>query len=362
MRQFRKATIKDVARRSGVSTTTVSNFVSGNVSVCSPETAARIREAIVALHYVPSSLTRGLRQRSSTTIGVCLPNPLDPDVYFGFSFLERMWRGIVQAADTENYSLLHYPLSVRESESSDAFLDGRVDGLLLSAEDNRRAVQVAAAGMPTVLLTRSLDIPEGCGAVWTDETQTLALALTHLWEQGHRRIACIAGPLGEATSANFVKSRSVADISVQRLEAYVAWMQAHAVYDPSLIAYPQSWSAPLSETYLRGWRSLPTPPTAVVCANDAQARDFIAAATLCGLSVPGDMSVVGIDNSPEARDMNPGLTSVEIPMEEAGSEAVRTLLRLLADAPIEQCRVAIPVMELVVRQSTAPLADDRSRR
>src|SRR5579862_7113749 len=166
MRQFRKATIKEVAARSGVSTTTVSNFVSGNTNVCSLETAERIREAITALQYVPSSLTRGLRQRAARTIGVCLPNPLDPGVSFGYSFLARIWRGIVQAADLADYALLHYPASIRESESGSVFLDGRVDGILLSTGDNVRAEQLAAAGMPTILLTRSLDIPEGCGAVW----------------------------------------------------------------------------------------------------------------------------------------------------------------------------------------------------
>src|SRR5258708_27256363 len=103
MRPFRKATIKEVAARSGVSTTTVSNFVSGHENVCSPETAERIREAVAALHYAPSSLTRGLRQRATTTLGVCLPNPLDSDVFFGFFFLERLWRGIMQQADEENY-------------------------------------------------------------------------------------------------------------------------------------------------------------------------------------------------------------------------------------------------------------------
>src|ERR1051326_4597096 len=154
MSQCRKATIKEVAARSGVSTTTVSNFVSGHKNVCSPETAERIQQAIAALHYVPSSLTRGLRQRASATIGVCLPNPLDADVFFGFFFLERLWRGVMEQADEENYSLLHYPKSVRDSDNCAAFLDGRVDGVLLHSHENARALQLAAAGMPTVLLTR----------------------------------------------------------------------------------------------------------------------------------------------------------------------------------------------------------------
>ncbi|MCW3053686.1 MAG: LacI family transcriptional regulator [Chthonomonadales bacterium] len=355
MRQFRKATIKEVAARSGVSTTTVSNFVSGNVAVCSPETAERIREAISALQYVPSSLTRGLRQRTARTIGVCLPNPLDPDVSFGFSFLERLWRGIVLAADLADYALLHYPVSVRESSSSDAFLDGRVDGVLLSGQDNAREEQLAAAGMPTVLITRSLNLSEGCGAVWANETDTLDLALYHLWDLGHRRIACIAGPVGSLAGDGHTGLRPAADIAVRRLDAYIQWMRRRGVYDPSLVAFAHSWSAPQAGEYLDRWRALLQPPTAVVCANDAQALDLMAAAQSRGIDIPGDLSIIGVDNSPEARRAQPGLASVEVPLEAIGSEAVRTLMRLFEGAPVEQCRVAIPVKEIRLRESVARL-------
>jgi len=360
MRQFRKATIKDVAARSGVSTTTVSNFVSGNMNVCSQETAERIREAITALQYVPSSLTRGLRQRAARTIGVCLPNPLDPDVSFGYSFLARIWRGVVQAADQADYALLHYPASVRTSESGSVFLDGRVDGLLLSAGDNARAEQIAAAGMPTVLLTQSLDIPEGCGAVWADETDTLELALDHLWRLGHRRIACIAGPVGSRAGREHARNRPAADIAVRRLDAYITWMRAHVAYAPSLVAFAQSWSAPQAGEYLSAWRAQPDAPTAVVCANDAQALNVITAAQFGGLTAPKDLSVVGVDNSPEAYEARPGLTTVDVPLEAIGSEAVQALMRLFAGASVEQCRVAIPVTELLVRGSTAQAQSEES--
>jgi LacI family transcriptional regulator len=359
MRQFRKATIKDVAALSGVSTTTVSNFVSGNTHVCSPETAERIRQAISTLHYVPSSLTRGLRHRAAITIGVCLPNPLDSDVYFGFFFLERLWRGIMEQADDENYALMHYPRAVRDDLRISHFLDGRVDGILLRAEDNVRAVPLAAAGMPIVLVTRSLEIPDGCGAAWADEAQTVHLALEHLWELGHRRIAHIAGPLGpralEQAGLTAVKIVTGADIAVRRWEAYRAWMRARRSEDPALIAYPQAWSAPLAGPYLQGWRRLERPPTAVFCSNDAQALDVIAAARLLGLRLPEDLSVVGVDNSHEARDADPPLTSVEVPMDAVGREAMRAVLRLIRGAPVEECRIALPVTDLLVRRSTAIL-------
>jgi DNA-binding LacI/PurR family transcriptional regulator len=209
--------------------------------------------------------------------------------------------------------------------------------------------------MPTVLLTRSIDVPEGCGAVWADERQTLDLALNHLWERGHRRIANVAGPAGKRAGEVLAGSRPAADIAVRRLEAYTEWMREHSVYDPLLIAFPQAWSAPQAIAHLRKWRSLPDAPTAVVCANDAQALDVIAAANALGLSVPGDLSVMGVDDSPEGRVARPALTSVEIPIETVGMEAVNALLRMLAGAPIQECRAVVPVTRLQVRDSaTAP--------
>ena len=343
MRQFRKATIKEVAARAGVSTTTVSNFVSGNESVCSPETAQRIRQAVGDLHYVPSSLTRGLRHRLTSTIGVCLPYPLDADVLFGSFFLERLWHGILEQADSENYALLHYPRSVRGGGSRDAFLDGRVDGVLLEDHDNQRATQLTAAGMPTILLTRSRQLPDGCGAIWADEAQTIALALAHLWELGHRRIAFVAGPLP-------------GDIAVGRLEGYTDWMRAQGAFDPACVAYAQDWSAPDARTFLDTWCALESPPTAVVCTNDAQALDLLEAARQCALPVPEALSVVGVDNAPAARDSVPPLTSVEAPVDELGRQGLRAVLGLMRGAPLEQCRIALPVTRLVVRQSTGPPA------
>jgi LacI family transcriptional regulator len=357
MNRFRKATIKDVAARAGVSTTTVSNFVSGHKNVCSLETAERIQQAITALHYVPSSLTRGLHHHPATTVGVCLPNPLDSDVFFGFFFFERLWRGIMGEADRENYSLLHYPQVVRHSASVAAFLDGRVDGLLLRAYDNTHAVQLAAAGMPTVLVTRALKIPDGCGAVWADEAQTIQLALEHLWDLGHRRIAHIAGSVGAdasgATGMGKIGNAGVSDIGVQRLNAYRAWMGERQRYDPALIAYAEAWAAPEAERFLHNWRSLAQPPTAVFCANDAQALDVIVAARRLGWRIPEELSVVGADNSHEARDCEPPLTSVNIPLAAVGREAMRALLRLIQGAPVEECRVAVPVTDLFIRRSTA---------
>ncbi|MBV9848786.1 MAG: LacI family DNA-binding transcriptional regulator [Armatimonadetes bacterium] len=356
--RYQKSTIKEVAARAGVSTTTISLFVSGREGVCSPDTAARIRAAVADLHYTPSSLTRGLRRKASMTFGVCLPNPLDADLAYGSSFFEQLWRGIMYQADRENYALLHFPLAVRKGTSCDAFLDGRVDAMLLQDQGNVRALRLAAAGMPTVLLARSLDLPDGCGAVCTDEGRTADLALSHLWALGHRRIAHIAGPAGARAPRNVapatVTARWCDDVGVQRLDGYMEWMGRRGAFDPALVSYAQAWSAPQAPDMLDGWLALAHPPTAAFCANDAQARDLIAAAWRRGLRVPQDFSIVGVDNS--SRDVNGEslLTSVDAGLEENGREAVRALLRLMSGDPAEECRVALPPARLVIRHSAAP--------
>ena len=357
MRHFRKATIKEVAAQAGVSITTVSLFVSGRETVCSPETAERIRGAVTLLHYTPSALTRGLHRRASVTLGACLPNPLEADVTFGSSFFEQLWRGVMFQADQEDYSLLHYPESVRNGLSCDPFLDGRVDGLLLHEHDNRRAPRLAAAGMPTVLLNRSRDLPDCCGTVYAEEAQTVDLALSHLWALGHRRIAHVAGPVGLQTPGgakpHLAASPDSDDIAVQRLVAYRGWTQARGVFDPALIAYARAWTAPEALAHLDSWLALPEPPTAVFCANDIQALDIYAAVRIRGRGIPADLSVVGVDNSAAARAADPPLTSVEVPIEAIGREAVQSLLRLLHSPPFAAGRIIVPVTHLAIRRSTS---------
>lgn len=357
-RRFRKATIKDVARRAGVSTTTVSVFVGGRESVCSPETAERIRAAVAELNYTPSSLISAAQTKVTRTIGVCMRSPLDPVVYYGNLFYERLWRGITSQADAEDYSLLHYPVSVREAQDDgvDAFLDGRVDGVLFHAHENRRPGKVASAGMPTVLLTRSLNLPDGAGAAYADEVQGVGLALDYLWELGHRRIAHIAGPIGGEGGVIVPGTGFVAadDVALERLYAYQKWMEAHDAYTPSLVFRAGSWRAEPVAAIVTRWRESPEPPTAVLCANDALAIGVIRAAQERGWRVPDDLSVVGIDNSAAGLECAPTLTSVDILLEEVGRESVRCLLRLMEGAPLEQCRVALPVSQLVARESASP--------
>ncbi len=353
-RSYRKTSIKDVARKAGVSTTTVSCFVNGREAVCGPQTAERIRQAIAELHYTPSSLTRGLRHGATRTIGVCLLSPHDPSLRFGSVFFDRLWRGVVAGADGSDYSLLHYSDSVRNGTRCDALLDGRADGVLLMSADVERAEVLSRAGLPAVLTNRAGPIPDGCGAVCSDENQTVALALDHLWDLGHRRIAYLAGPVRAASPPEFMPE-PVDDVALYRLASYERQMKLWGVLDPALVAYADAWwdekgriASEIARLY-----ALSDRPTALVCGSDLIALAALRAVQTQNWRVPAQLSVVGVDDLSEARSAPVPLTTVRVPIEDVGREAVSNLLRLMDGQPLIACRSVLPVCDLVVRASTA---------
>jgi LacI family transcriptional regulator len=182
------------------------------------------------------------------------------------------------------------------------------------------------------------------------------LALQHLWSLGHRRIGHLAGPAEGGPAADW--RTVIDDIAIRRLEAYRAWMQTRIAGDPALIAHARAWEATRVPEIVTTWAALPQRPTAVFCANDALAVGVIEAARQRGWRVPEELSVVGVDNSGVAAEVQNSLTSIDIPMEAVGREGTRALLQVMQGAPLEACRIALPVPEIVVRGSTARMPRD----
>lgn len=380
-RRFLKATIQDVAEKAGVSRTTVSHFISGNKRACSPETAERIQTAIDALRYAPA--VRGSRHRPARAIGVCVESVANFDEHADqrHSYMERIWSAIIREADVAGYTLLHYPAAVRHSANADAFLNGSIDGLLIGTRLlDARLDAVVDAGLPTVLLNRNVVLPPGFGAVCIDESTTMDLALSHLHALGHRRIAHLAGPVAfplkgyvpptaeiaarrgdaarlgtEPGSAGNPFEVEPSDPATRRCETYIAWMEARGLYDPALVGFGGSWLATdlaRIERIVWDWLHLDAPPTAIVCANDDLALAILRVAADQGRHVPEDLSVIGIDNLLSAAEYSPALTSVDIPAEQLGRQALRLLLRLLEGKETEPV-IVVPATQLMVRASTA---------
>lgn len=338
--------------------TTVSAYIAGRKHACSEETAARIRTAIDDLHYVPAAPLRGIRQRETQAIGLMITKPLEASSDPWFTYAARLWAGIMREADERDYGLFAFSRSlINNLDDYTSLLDGRVDGLIFTPDlDDDRPMKTAEAGMPTVVTDRYARIHSGCGAACSDEGAVVDIALEHLWALGHRRIAHVAGPFERVAGPTPQECSGATEIALARMEIFGQWLSQRGAHDPMLVTPANSWSIPQDKAsrILDRWLSLPAPPTAVLCASDMIARSISRAAAERGVSVPAQLSIVGIDDSPAALMSNPRLTTVRLSTEKVGAEAMKALIRIMDGADPESCRSWIPPIGLTIRGSTAP--------
>lgn len=361
-----KATIKQVAELAGVSITTVSHLLSGKTESCSAETANRIHEAVSRLNYLPSVFGKGLRTQRSGVIGVNAEDPFTLPFGAGSpidqrgNFMERLWRGLTDEADSAGYPILWYPTAMRTRPTPEPFLNGSADAVIFMARhQDRRPELIEQQGVPVVLLTRCIDIPPSLGAVFTDESQVVELAMSHLWALGHRRIAHLAGPIhpsDKEDSSYFAQS----DVAMKRMTCYVDWMQKWGSFDPSLVALAGGWVPYRAQQAVTAWYAMPNRPTAVFCVNDAAAKAVLEAANLIGWAVPDQLSVVGVDNVVGAAGTDPPLTTIDVGSEALGRAAIRAVVERLRSRSNAPKQVAMQISTLVVRASTAPVPDKGS--
>jgi LacI family transcriptional regulator len=244
-------------------------------------------------------------------------------------------QGAEDAATTAGYVLL-----VAHGSASDRLpvLHGRIDGLLIgmaTSETPRHGE--FGGGVPALLVNRR----EPCGipSVIVDDEAGAVLATRHLLSVGHRRIAHVAGPQN-------------ADTARRRLSGYASTLAAEG------LDVPPAWVAETTFDEAGGHIAatrllrLEPRPTALFVANVRAAIGALAAARRLGLSVPEDVSVVGFHDAPFAPYLDPALTTVRMPLEEMGRQAVDSLLALLGGQPVDDVMVATPP-ELVVRASSA---------
>lgn len=329
-------TIKDVARRAGVSVATVSRVLNKSGPV-SPEAAQRIREAADALHYVPHGGARSLITSKTSTIGVLLP-----DLYGGF--FSELIRGIDQTAQQHGYHLLISGSHNRKAEMEAAMraMRGRTDGLIAMSPhfDAATLVQNLPPSLPVILLS--------CQA-WGEDHQVIAIdnaggaeaMVRHLVALGHRRIAMVMGEEGHFDTG-------------ERLQGYrralvEAGIAPHAAYEVQ-----GDFSEASGHRAVQELLALPERPTAIFCANDSMAIGGLCAVMDAGLRVPADITVVGFDDIPLAKYLSPPLSSVHVPIFEMGERAATRLIAALKGEPVSERRHERLPTRLVVRSSCAP--------
>lgn len=329
---FRSPTLSDVARLAGVSTMTVSRVINGHAKVA-PDTRARVLAAMESLNYQPNLLARGLASGRSRTIGVLT---VDTTLYGPRAAL----RGIEMAARARGYTVtittLGHPDATAVTEAVTLLRSRSIDGVIL--------LQPLISDEPPVdrltdlppLVAVQAGAPGDYPLITADQTLGARWATEHLLGLGHRTVWHVAGP------DDWYESRERID----------GWRQALAdagAPEPPLAR--GDWSA--ASGYAAAQHLLDEPEvTAVFVANDQMALGFLHAMHERGLSCPGQVSLVGFDDIPEAEFFSPALTTVRQDFDELGRRSVESLVALIEGGTVPPVKLMLEPI-LMVRASTA---------
>lgn len=336
------ATIYDVAKASGVSLATVSNVINNGSRPVRPETRQRILDAIERLDYHPSAVARGLARQRTRTIGI-LFGVVESSAIVINAYSAAILQAVLAEAAETGYDVTHLTAPWRgAAESLRAFRDGRTDGNVIVAPpfDSDILPALVSLGLPLVAVSAP---PSGVPSVDVDDAAGARLAMGHLLSLGHRRIAHICGPLNLPSA-------------LVRREGYALALREAGIALQEEYLVPGSYRPEEGYAATRRLLALPEPPTAIFAANDEIALGVLEAAREMGVSIPGRLSLVGVDDRPVSALLTPPLTTVRQPFEEIGRRATRLLVEAIGGAsPAATAELFLP--HLVVRGSTtvAPL-------
>lgn len=338
-----RVTISDVAKACGLAVSTVSNALSGKPYV-RKNTRQKVQEAAERLGYRPSAVARALRTNLSSTVGVLVPDISNPV----FSW---MVRGIDDVLFGEGRSLFVCSTEGREDKQiqyMQALIDRRVDGLILISQHTHGEVieDLLDHGPPFVLIHRRRRGHKE-DYVGIDNHSGMRVAMNHLMDLGHRRIAFIRGP----STSTSVEERFDAYQEINA-EAGIS-MEANLVFqgDYTIEGGMQAGKFLLEQN---------PPPTAILAANDFSALGVIEAAMRLGFRVPEDVSVIGYDDIFIANMPQVQLTTVYQPKRAIGGAAATQLLRRIDSARRGRPKEVIFPVQLRVRATTAPAYSEGS--
>ena len=328
------STLIDVAREAGVSPSTVSRILNGTARVSDAKRDA-VLAAIKRTNFAPNLMAQGLKKGRSMTIGIVVQDISSP-------FFDETLRGVDDGLKGTGFTSVivsgHWNAQ-EESERISLLLARKVDGIiLLSGRISDETVLQFAAHRPIVSTGRSLNTPNAIGFK-IDNEYGAHLAVRHLIELGHRRIAFVSGPANHTDA-------------IERLAGYRrALHEADIAFDANLVAEGNFHEASglmavnrLFETQQQF--------TAVFAANDLSAYGVRLGLYRKGVRVPDDISLVGFDDLPGSAFTAPPLTTVHQPIYDLGRTATTALLALINGETVSG---EVTPVELVVRETTRRL-------
>lgn len=328
--------MKDVAQLAGVSTSTVSRVINSSLPV-DEDTRAKVEEAILQVNYRPNLVARGLRLKSARLIGIVVPE-LQHETFTSFiKFTEESVRA-------QGYNLVFGSTNMdpdTEERIIEDLIQRNIDGLIFSrVSDKSRVLKIISrAKIPSVIIDRSMEI-ENIPAVVMNNYGAGMMAAEHFLSLGHKKFACITGPL---------------DISIsrERLAGFRDTVRSRGGQLDEKNIFEGSFkfeSGGEGVDYLMESR-----PgfTALWAHNDYMAIGAVNRFIARGMSVPADVSVVGLDNIEPSWMIKPALTTIAQPFKKMCEKAVDLIIRMNRKSNIENVRIVLD-SELIVRETSAP--------
>jgi LacI family transcriptional regulator len=331
-------TIRDVARRAGVSHQTVSRVINGSEGVL-PETRTLVETAIEQMGYRPNAIARSMARGTTHTLACISPNLTD------YTFAS-----IIEGAELEARQAGYFLLS-SSANSPDAFgtlvdeLVGhrRVDGLIVINPYSDERFEYIPRDFPLVFVGASAHEKNVC-SVSLDDEKVAYEATRHLISLGHTKIALVTGPMEE-------------DCSRDRTQGYRRALQESGIaFDESMVI-EGDWSATSGQGALLSFVEQGCVPTAVFAQNDRMALGVLRAARDMNIKVPSQLAVIGVDDMPLSSYFDPPLTTMRQDMPRIGQEATRMLLDIIQKKNTVLRDLKLPA-QLVVRRSTSEKGGD----
>lgn len=336
-----KVTARDVAKAAGVSVATVSYVINNGPRPVTDETRRKVQQVIQELGYRPNRLARGLTTGKTNAVGIVIPSIQDP-------FYPDLILGAENVAHDHGFSVFLCNSNKdpqREMFYIDLLADRQVDGLMIvGSRLDERELRMAARNHRAVIQT-----PYTISGAVSFEIDSLAGGRRigeHLVSLGHRHIRFVEGMWSESAP---LRSRGLRE-AMEAAGLPTEGVMAAAVAKPTVEAG--------REIALELFAREPE-MTAVVCFNDVLAIGVLQACQEKGINVPGDLSVVGFDDIPEAQRTYPPLTTIRVDRCALGAQMMQTLLQLVDSETLEAKRTIFPV-DLVVRASTGPPRQSRA--
>lgn len=330
-----KATIREVARRAGVSTATVSRALNRPEQV-RRETRDKILAVVRETHFIHDGIAASMISGRSRTIGLIIPTIMN-------SIYAASTQAIQEAAQALGYSLLLGTSEFstrREADLAQRLLERRVDGLILTGagHDPDLIQKIRRNGVPFLVTWKQAD-DHSLPSVSFDNYQAARTAVRHLIGLGHRRIGLVCG----RTDIN--------DRALARRRAFEDTLADHGLAARPEWIHERDFEMEDGAAATAAMLASADPPSAIFCANDVQAIGALSQCREQGIAVPDDISIIGFDDMPATRYTHPKLTTIRVPAQEMGRLAAENLIRSI-DRRIPVDSAELPTA-LILRETTA---------